>query len=280
MAAGAVDDRRQEVLDGLQAEQRQGLVVVGQASEVAEGVDAFARAGRTHARGLEEEPVLAMHGRCGPYQALGLVRLQPQQLAALHRRVERVAGARGDEPRGRRLAQRLHVTAGARVEPQHRGSDRAAIGIDEPRSVALAGGRQGHHARRQAGDARGQRAQRGCGVGPGSVEVLLGRAVGAEQHAVRRAGHRHLPALQVEGHGLDDRGSGVHADDEVACHARQCRPPNERVAFMGVSRGTSRPAHRWRGRCAPTCRGGRSGRTGRPAPPPWPVRPRSPAPPW
>ena len=77
---------------------------------------------------------------------------------------------------------------------------------------------------------------------------------------VRPAGRRDLGAIEIEGHGLEHRGAGVDADDEIAAHAaaasRGCRPcctalpvaaSNRCIAAGG--RVDRRPCCRWAHRC-------------------------------
>ena len=188
---------------------------------------------------LEVEPVLAMKRGGGAAQQLGRVPLQPDQVRRLHAGVQGAAGVAIDE-----IAHAAAVSRGrcrpraspARARPAHR----LAVAVDQPGAVALPGDRQ---RRRPPGEVRHvqrQVAQHGRRIVPGAGHVLLGAAARQVDIDIGAAGRRQLVAVEVERHGLDDRGAGVDADDQILPHAaaasRAARPCCSAVPLSAANR--------------------------------------------
>src|SRR5690606_16190070 len=178
LVAGAVDLLRQQMPDRGEIEQRQHLVAVLPGAEIAEGEVRLRRVGRALAGQVEVEPVLAVERGGRAREEFRPVPLEPDQLAALVRRVEAGAGDPEDPLAGTVAAELLDDLPGPGVEPQPGRRDGAAGGVRQPGSVALPGDGERRGAPREIGNLIAKLPERLRGRGPGFVHVLLDAPLG------------------------------------------------------------------------------------------------------
>lgn len=168
------------------------------------------------AREPEADPVLAVEVVGSLCEPLGVVRLQ---LFQEHRQRSGKQGRAGDLVDQRAPAVGLPARApvgGGAVHPDPRGAAGAAVGVHEPRAVALSGDPDGGDLDAVA-RLPDRRADGVADGGPHLVHVLFD-PVAVVCHPQRRARPAELPAVPREDDGLDRGGARVDSDHCLPSH--------------------------------------------------------------
>ncbi len=236
--ARAVDDGRKKPVQPVEAQDAEKGRLVGPGAEIAEGMYAFGGVGGAHAGELEEQPVLEVERGRGTLGNLRPVVDQPPKLRPHLTGRETRAGAFEMAPSRGIGAQRFRDAGRSGIEPDQRRTGRFALGIDEPRPVALCGHRDGGRPRRKVRHHAGEAPEGRGRIGPGGGHVLLGPDLIDHPIAVRARESTDLLALRREGDRLDHRCAGIDADQKVAGH--QPSVPRGRAAKR--QRTSGRPA--------------------------------------